>query len=257
MTPLAEPLESGRFLEIRRLHVASGDGRATERVTVACPRRREVVALDDCLGCDASGGVEHDPTGRTAYISCRAATGEEHPWSGESGPTLADRTPVASLMTTRVLAGREDVSVEALTEIFIERGVGGVPVVDAQGRPIGIVSKTDVLRERHDTGDTGESHESRRRSRRGYPAELGPGYHDEPPARTVADVMSRVAFTVSERASVAQVAALMAFEGIHRVPVVSDDGRVAGMVTTLDVLRWLAQQDGYLVPAQASLAARE
>jgi signal-transduction protein with cAMP-binding, CBS, and nucleotidyltransferase domain len=40
----------------------------------------------------------------------------------------------------------------------------------------------------------------------------------------------------------------MAFEGIHRLPVVGASDQVVGLVSSLDVLRWLAQRSGYLVP---------
>ena len=43
----------------------------------------------------------------------------------------------------------------------------------------------------------------------------------------------------------------MAFEGVHGIPVVDDAGRVSGVITTLDVLRWLAQEEGYLAPRGA------
>jgi len=76
------------------------------------------------------------------------------------------------------------------------------------------------------------------------------------PTGTAADVMSPSPLTLSERASISEAAALMAFEGVHRVPVLSVAGRVIGVVTPLDVLRWMAQQDGYLRsagrPADAS-----
>jgi len=46
----------------------------------------------------------------------------------------------------------------------------------------------------------------------------------------------------------------MSLRGVHRVPVVSADGTVAGIITTLDVARWLAQRSGYLRPeAEASM----
>jgi CBS domain-containing protein len=32
----------------------------------------------------------------------------------------------------------------------------------------------------------------------------------------------------------------MAYEGVHRVPVVAADGRVVGILSSLDVVRWLA-----------------
>jgi CBS-domain-containing membrane protein len=37
----------------------------------------------------------------------------------------------------------------------------------------------------------------------------------------------------------------MAAEGVHHLPVIGDHGRVVGLVSTLDVTRWLARQSGY------------
>jgi CBS domain-containing protein len=55
--------------------------------------------------------------------------------------------------------------------------------------------------------------------------------------------MVRRALSVSEGASLAEVAAFLGFEEVHRAPVVSREGRVVGMVTALDLVRWLAGQD--------------
>jgi CBS domain-containing protein len=173
------------------------------------------------------------------------------PASGSEARSLADRTPVSAVMTTRVLAVRPDVSLDALAHLLLDRGIGGAPVVDEEGRPIGVVSKTDLVRERLVTGDTGEGVAPGWQPSRGdFRFETASGFHVEAvPHALVADVMTPAAFTLSEGAPLAQAAALMAFEGVHRVPVVCDEGRVAGMVTSLDVLRWMAQQAGYLSSA--------
>ena len=58
--------------------------------------------------------------------------------------------------------------------------------------------------------------------------------------------MMRVAFCLEETETVAAAAALMATECVHRIPVVSRaDGSVVGIVSSLDVLGWLARQHGY------------
>lgn len=58
-------------------------------------------------------------------------------------------------------------------------------------------------------------------------------------------------FTLPESASLSKAAALMAFEGVHRLPILSNDGKVVGILSALDVLRWLAKQQGYVVPKRA------
>jgi CBS domain-containing protein len=64
---------------------------------------------------------------------------------------------------------------------------------------------------------------------------------------TVRSIMMSLAFTLAESAPIMRAAALMAYERVHRVVVVSPAG-VVGIVSSLDVLNWLAQKSGYLVP---------
>jgi hypothetical protein len=40
----------------------------------------------------------------------------------------------------------------------------------------------------------------------------------------------------------------MAYEGLHHVIVTAGDGRPIGIVSSLDVLRWVARQSGYIMP---------
>ena len=65
------------------------------------------------------------------------------------------------------------------------------------------------------------------------------GYHLEQPGPTVAEIMTPVAFTLEETRPMADAIKLMMVERIHRIPVVDHAGRVAGILSTMDVLRWL------------------
>jgi CBS domain-containing protein len=61
-----------------------------------------------------------------------------------------------------------------------------------------------------------------------------------------ADVMPTPhGFTLKEDASVSAAAATMAREGLQRVRVVCSLGKMVGVVSALDIMRWLAEQDGY------------
>jgi CBS domain-containing protein len=53
--------------------------------------------------------------------------------------------------------------------------------------------------------------------------------------------MSPLVFTLHPEDDVADAAALMAYEGVHHVVVSLGDDRPLGIVSSLDVLRWLAQ----------------
>jgi CBS domain-containing protein len=146
---------------------------------------------------------------------------------GSWGP---DRTPLSAVMTGDVFCVFEDLDVDQLITLFLERNIGGVPVLDGRGRPIGIVSRGDLFRRGYQmTGVTGADGSAR-----------------------VADVMTPVVLTLPECATLSQAAALMAFESIHRIPVLSDGGRVVGIVSSLDIARWLAQSDGYITIEQSN-----
>jgi predicted transcriptional regulator len=130
----------------------------------------------------------------------------------------ADLTPVSEIMAKDVVAVRPELRVEDLEELLLSRGISGAPVIDDAGKPIGMVSKTDLVRRRDAAGDS---------------------------ATRVRDIMMRTAFCLSEGESIARAAGLMAFEGVHRVPVVGSRGMVTGMISPLDIMRWLARRHGY------------
>ena len=108
--------------------------------------------------------------------------------------------------------------------MLIEGGLSGVPVVDEGGKPIGVVSQADLVLHHYESGTASY----------------------EPPS-TVSDIMTDVSFTLNEGASVSQAAALMALKSIHRIPVLDPVGQVVGILSSLDVLYWLACETGYLV----------
>ena len=239
------------LLEIGNVHVLSGDGQALDFRRIRCPAHGRTVNLEACLSCTEHGGIERGPAGRIEYATCRHAGAGTDARHGDP-PAWVDPTPVSDVMTADVFAVRPDVSLESVVDVMLERGYGGVPVVDDEGRPVGVVSKTDVLDRRFVEGDTGEAVARGWQASRGrYRVQLGPGVHAQTlPSHSVAEAMTRVALTVREDAPVSEAAALMATRGIHRVLVVSDDGRLSGIVTANDIMRWLAQQAGRL-PADA------
>ncbi len=62
-------------------------------------------------------------------------------------------TTAAELMTTTVYSIREDATVDELAELMYEREVNPVPVLSAQRRLVGIVSRRDLLRLMVQEGD--------------------------------------------------------------------------------------------------------
>ena len=226
-------------LPIRTRHVLSGSGACQTTLTVYCFRRGCSLPVERCAAClECAQIVSRGPR---PFVACWSSPAETMP--DEDGRSAASHAQVAEVMTPTVLCVRPDFSMESVTAVLLERGIGSVPVVDADGRPLGVVSRSDLLR-RHDAENTLETEPARGRE----PAAVEPGLRQVVIARqTVEEVMTPLAFTVAENAPVSLAGALMAYEGVHHLPVVSNLGDVLGMVSAIDVLRWLAGRDGYLV----------
>ncbi len=162
--------------------------------------------------------------GRTLDVHVRRTIGPDD----DVRRRAADRTQVASIMTGDVVCVRADLPIAALHELLANEQFTGAPVVDDRGIPMGMVSQTDLVSaEPCDTGTT------------------------------VNDIMMPMAFVLHETATVAQASALMASEGVHRLPVVDDRGAVVGIVSTMDVVRWVAQHEGYVVGRMSDEARDE
>jgi len=229
-------------LVIRPVRTLSGDGEVSTTLTVWCPRKAQALEVDTCADCERCHGWVLDPTDRDSFLMCNP--GEEK----RAMPTANEETPgpaVREIMSKGARVVRPDVSVEAAADLMIEMGISGVPVVDKEGRPIGVLSKSDLVRAMRDSGGDGEMERKERMTVGDVEVDLPPGFHVERLVKaTVGELMTPIAFSVGEDTSVARAAALMAYEGVHRVPVTSEDGRVIGVLSSMDVLRWVAKEGG-------------
>jgi CBS domain-containing protein len=136
-----------------------------------------------------------------------------------------------------------DVSEEALAAALVERGLGGAPVVDEEGRLVGFVSLSDVVRDRVENGDTGETEAIRVRMRNGGAYSLGSGFHVEELAHnTVGAIMDPSPVRLDAGTTIGRAAAMMASEVTQRLSVVDELGRVIGLVCAADVMRWLSSE---------------
>jgi CBS domain-containing protein len=218
------PIRNGNELEIRERQTVWDDHQRFSELTVWCRNRMLEVSVEECFGCPNCYGMRMGTPGSSATVFCSsAAAALEDPLdSSVRNDDSADHATLASIMTTRVICVGPELSVVALAALFLERGISGAPVVDDVGRPIGMVSKTDLVREHRGAAD---SHER----------------------RTVEDIMMPVAFCLRPHEAVAKAAALMAYENVHRLPIINAQGQVVGVVSPIDVMRWMARRHGYVV----------
>lgn len=199
-----------------RLRRTVGAGDAARAQLVYCPRARSSRAIQHCRECEHCEGLRMEGDGIQSVL-CRVVDPPRPP--RKVVPTAAESTTVGALLEREVLCVTPELPREAAAALLLERGLSGAPVVDGDGRPVGMLVRSDLLR----------------------------AGAERPPPPTVGDLMMPVAFSLAENDPLARAAALMAAEGVHHLLVLGDYGRVVGLLTTLDITRWLARQAGYEV----------
>ncbi|CAL80464.1 conserved hypothetical protein with CBS domain [Bradyrhizobium sp. ORS 278] len=139
------------------------------------------------------------------------------------------------IMTRSVITVTPGTPVAEAARIMLRNHIGGLPVIDASGRLVGMVTDGDFLR-RAELG-------TERKQGRWLDLLVGRGrigadfVHSH--GRTVGDIMSRPAVTVGTDASLAEIAEVMEKRSIKRLPVMNGD-QLAGMVTQTDFVQTLA-----------------
>jgi CBS domain-containing protein len=142
-------------------------------------------------------------------------------------------------MTRTVITVAPETTLLAAATHMLDAHVSGLPVVDTDGKLVGILSEGDLLR-RCETG-------TERRHAGWVELFLGPGRlateYVHTHARTVRDIMTESPVTVGEDAELADVVTLMERRHIKRVPVMRGAALV-GMISRADLVRLLVQKIG-------------
>jgi CBS domain-containing protein len=160
----------------------------------------------------------------------------------EAGQLCLQAKTAADLMVPRPVSVRADATVAEALDLLIDKGFSAAPVIDEAGRPVGVLSRSDLLI--HD----------RERRRSGVPdyyshsdlsmAGASPGPRPEADARVrVADLMTPAIFTVLPEAPVHRVVSDMLALRVHRLFVSDKNGVLVGVISALDVLSHLHPQD--------------
>ena len=147
------------------------------------------------------------------------------------------------IMNSHVVSITDTMDLREVATIFIEEGITGAPVVDEMGHLVGVISQSDVVE--YELATEHELTVEAPFYRRPYDDALDPsrGFQiEELAADTVKDVMTPFLVTIEEDSPIREVAARMAKFGIHRLIVVDEDQQLRGIVTSIDVLRWVAEE---------------
>ena len=140
---------------------------------------------------------------------------------------------VKDVMSTHVIAVRQNASYKDMAAMLHEQRVSAFPVLDEHNKVIGVVSESDLLPKEALEGTVPGVSQSMMSQREH--ARLG--------AVTAAELMTTPPVTIGPDEPVAQAARLMYSRRLKRLPVISDDGTLIGIVTRADVLSVYSRPD--------------
>ncbi|MFD1661726.1 CBS domain-containing protein [Streptomyces caeni] len=136
---------------------------------------------------------------------------------------------VGDVMTSRVVRVGEDATYREIVDALAGCQGSALPVLDGQGRVVGVVSEADVLRKVEFPGGGEEPRFFERPTRRAARARAR--------ADLARDLMSAPAVTIGPDESVAAAARLMESRRVKRLPVVDGECRLVGIVSRRDLLK--------------------
>jgi CBS domain-containing protein len=148
---------------------------------------------------------------------------------------------VSDVMTRDPITAYPDTPLTDVIRILAERRISGLPVIDRDGKLVGVISETDLMW--RESGVTPPP----------YIMLLDSVIYLENPARyerelhkalgqTVGEVMTRNPITITPDKLLQEAARLMHENGVHRLPVLDESNRVVGILTRGDIVRTMASE---------------
>lgn len=206
-------------LPIARVALIGPDA-SSERELVHCPRLFSSVPLARCLSCEHYRARDGEAEGGQGAVLCDVV-----PERVQTESLTLPRLDVAHVMTRDVVCVRPSLSLDAALVLFLEHRARSLPVVDQDRQLVGMLHESDLqLTVQTERGADG----------------------------TVASVMLPLALAIPESMPITRAAAIMAFEEVSSLVVISPSGEVVGLLSASDLLFWLARADGYLTRIRRS-----
>jgi CBS-domain-containing membrane protein len=143
------------------------------------------------------------------------------------------KSTVKDVMSTHVIAVRQNASYKDMAAMLHEQRVSAFPVLDDHNKVIGVVSESDLLTKEALEGTVPGMLQSMMSQRE----------HARASAVTAAELMTKPPVTIGPDEPVTQAARLMYSRRLKRLPVTSDDGTLIGIVSRADVLSVYSRPD--------------
>jgi CBS domain-containing protein len=234
--PKQNQKQNVRNLRLRTYTLVTNDGE-TFQPFVHCPHRNTTIDAFECKDCARMVMLEWDAA-RGGHVTCdvteidknRAKAGQpprQTPDRRADVGEAAIRTTLRDIVVSedeqlgpflqRAIAVGPDVTAVRLKQLLAKRNLRSVPVVDEDGKLQGIISRSDLM--------------------------------TASDSSVASEIMPKCIHALPEDAPLSYAIALLAFENVSEVPIVTEDGTVVGICHALDILRWLATRIGYVAPA--------
>lgn len=150
----------------------------------------------------------------------------------------------ADLMVANPISLREDATLKEAVVLLTDKGFSAAPVIDEAGRPVGVVSHTDIIAHDRETVEhlppLGEGYRQKElQTDEGESLRKGFQVEKVDPTR-VRDIMTPALFSVTPDTPAPKVVEQLLALNVHRLFVVDRDGILVGVISTFDILSKLS-----------------
>jgi CBS domain-containing protein len=158
-----------------------------------------------------------------------------------TGAVVLRADTAADLMSPNPLSLRDDATLHEAVAFLVDRGISGAPVIDEAGRPVGVLSQTDVLV--HDREEPQHMAPPEVDYGTPLPRKWWDAFQLERVDTTlVRDLMTPAVFCVALDTPAGSVVEQLRELNVHRLFVVDENGILVGVITALDVVRRLERE---------------
>jgi CBS domain-containing protein len=144
-------------------------------------------------------------------------------------PRMGLEMVVRDVMTKNVISVTKFESIMHVANILTEKNISGLPVVDKEGKVLGIITQADIL----SMVGVGRDHTFKDLLK----YMLGEKLPERRVGDLVGDIMTSPALTISPDANVAEAVRIMEEKRIRRVTVVNGKNELLGILTRADILK--------------------
>ena len=144
---------------------------------------------------------------------------------------------VSQIMAKDVKSLLPDMSAKEALEIIFSMQMSGLPVIDQQGKLLGMFTEKDILKNILPTYIESVGRFTYADDPKGIKSKVSALVNIK-----VKDIMRKEVITVDEDTSLSEVARIMLTQKIRRVPVLNKEGKVVGIVARQDVVKALTRE---------------